>query len=370
LDTFLPPHAVPPLESALGAHLLPLRFLTELLRLGQRCDREAIDALLLRLGETPALAGFLDWMAVAADFLCGMEEVDRGMRVPASLPMPTNDCSQAIRAALLRILHASAAVDPAIADTAPVQQPVGDRATEPENCSRSPSLHPPEAAGGENDSSLLELDAVADVVIATVVPESVVSAREADEPAIVAAQPSARPERYVFRREGDWWRLCFGAKESFFNDCRGLDYLARLLARPNHPMRGVDLNPLRQELGVLPELTSDARARRECEQRFAELCQDMEDARRRNSEVEIREIQEEMRKLRRLVGSKRDRLGNSPQRATWRAVKSAIRRTIEHVRPKLPELAAHLDKTIQLKYEPAIYSPCADPQDLGVHWET
>jgi hypothetical protein len=62
---------------------------------------------LLRLPETPALGRFVEWFGVAADFLCGMHELDQGIREPAPLPLPDEGCSLANRAALVRILYAA-----------------------------------------------------------------------------------------------------------------------------------------------------------------------------------------------------------------------------------------------------------------------
>jgi hypothetical protein len=372
LETFLPPHAIPLPETVLGALLLPLRFLIELLRLGQRREREAIEALLLRLPETPALGRFVEWFVVAADFLCGMDELREGLRIQAPLPLPANDWSPATRAELLRILYASADLDPAVTSSEPVGQQATDWTIEPATDGTGPLLpsSPAPPAVGENQMSPPVRNVAADAVAAAAGPGTAVSEPEVDGPAFASSQPGAEPCRYVFRRQGQGWRLCFGEKERFLKDCRGLEYLARLLAQPDRPMDGVDVDPRRQELGVPPELTSDATARRKYGQYFAELCEDMENARRRNCEAEIKEIQEKMRELHRLVGSKRDRLGNSPQRAAWRAVKAAIQRAIACIRRELPELADHLDKTMQLRYEPAIYSPRADSQAGSVHWET
>ena len=160
LETFLPPHAIPPPKTVLGAHLLPLRFLIELLRLGQRREREAIDALLLRLPETPGLGRFVEWFAVAADFLCGMDELCEGLRVPAATPLPANDCSPATRAALVRILYASEDLTPAVTAAEPGGQKTTDRAVEQAAAAMSPSPPTPpvgvnEASGGKHPFGLL-----------------------------------------------------------------------------------------------------------------------------------------------------------------------------------------------------------------------
>jgi hypothetical protein len=155
LETFLSPDAVPLPETVLGAHLLPLEFLIELLRLGQRREREVIDALLLRLPETPALDRFVEWFGVAADFLCGMHELDQGIRVPAPLPLPANDCSPANRAALFRILYASAELVPAVTTAGSPWQQVSDWAPKQEAGGESSSLSPspPTPPVGVNEAS-------------------------------------------------------------------------------------------------------------------------------------------------------------------------------------------------------------------------
>jgi hypothetical protein len=109
---------------------LPLQFLIELLRLGRRRDRETIDVCLVRLSDTPALGRFVDWFAVTADLLCGMEELGEGLRVQASLPLPINDWPQATQAALVRILYATGAVDAAVTNCDDLRPQVADRATE------------------------------------------------------------------------------------------------------------------------------------------------------------------------------------------------------------------------------------------------
>jgi hypothetical protein len=361
LETFLAPEILPPSDTPLGAHLLPLRFLVELLRLGQRGAQEAIDTQLQRLPETPALSRFVEWFEITADFLCGVGEREPGIHLPASVPLPDHDCSLEVRNALLRILYGFRYLVPAGKKSGCGVQ------ADTEQDEKLPAATELSAVGG-NTASMAEPDRVADAV------GEEVPGTEMGHSAAVAATKGevvdgTKLDSCVFRQEADYWHLRFAGEEGRIKHRRGLSHLALLLARPDQPLSGADFYPLRREQGAVPDLVSDPTGRRQYRERFEELKVDLEQARRENNAAKVEEIQKEMRELAELLAPYRRRLGNSPQHKSWHAAKTAILRALDGIRLQLPKLSAYLQKTIQLKSEPAIYCPQADPQTGSIRWE-
>jgi hypothetical protein len=162
LETFLAPKTLPPADTPLGAHLLPLRFLVELLRLGQRGEQAATDAQLQRLPETPALSRFVDWFEITADLLCGVGEQEPGIRFPASVPLPDHECSLAVRDALLHILYGFDYRSPAGAKVRSGGQAAAKREEEPPVAGPSRAC---QSAVGVDTSSMPEPECVVPVVI-------------------------------------------------------------------------------------------------------------------------------------------------------------------------------------------------------------
>jgi hypothetical protein len=360
LQTFLAPETLPPSEAPLGSHLLPLRFLVELLRLGQRGEQEAIEAQLQRLPEIPAFSRFVDWFEISADLLCGVGEREPGVRVPAAVPLPDHDCSSAVRNALVRILYGF-----------PYHLLAGASGCGLQAGTEQDEKLPPateESAVGGNTLWTAEPDGVVDAVLkelpGTEADHS--AAAEATRGGVISGNELGK---YIFRQEGDWWRLRFADEEGLIKHRRGLGHIALLLARPDRPLSGADFNSLRREQGAVPELVSDAPARRQYREEFEELKADLEQARRDNNDAEVERIQKEMQQLAELLAPYPRRLGNSPQYKLWHAAKTAILRALDAIRLKLPKLSAYLQKTIQIKSDPAIYCPQADPQTNSIRWQ-
>jgi hypothetical protein len=164
LETFLAAETLPPVDTPLGSHLLPVRFLVELLRLGQRGEQEAIDAQLQRLPETPALSRFVDWFDITADLLCGVGEQEPGIRFPASVPLPDHDCSLAVRNALLRILYGFDYCSPTGAKVRSGGQAAAKREEEPPVAGMDPA-RACESAVGVDTSSMPEPESLVPVAI-------------------------------------------------------------------------------------------------------------------------------------------------------------------------------------------------------------
>jgi hypothetical protein len=366
LETFLAPETLPPSDTSLGVHLLPLRLLIELLRLGQQGKLESIIAQLQRLSDIPALQGFIDWFDVAADFLCGVGEQEPGIRILASLPMPTHNCSPATRDALLRVLYGFAYPGSAVVEVESGGKAVAQREAELPEAGTDQS-HFSDSQVGADTSSMPEADNIVLAVIEDV--GGTETAKSDAEKATGGKAAGSEFCKYVFRKRGDYWFLRFGEEMGLIKHSSGMRHLARLLARPDRPLSGADFNPLRQEQGAVPELVSDAMTYHQCRQRFEELQAELERARRDNCSAEDAEIRQEMRQLAEALDPHRRRLGNSPQHKSWRAAKTAIRRALRAIGRILPKLSAYLDRTIQLKSEPAVYSPQSDLQTGPIRWE-
>jgi hypothetical protein len=54
-------------------------------------------------------------------------------------------------------------------------------------------------------------------------------------------EPMPRVEQQVFRRDGNYWTVCFGGRTVRLPDSNGLRYLALLLRRPGEAVHVVDL---------------------------------------------------------------------------------------------------------------------------------
>jgi hypothetical protein len=171
--------------------------------------------------------------------------------------------------------------------------------------------------------------------------------------------------RNTFRRNGDYWSLTFDGQTAHVRDLKGVRYIARLLREPSHELHVLDLVTAESTgvalgenatarsatLGNAGELL-DARAKEAYRRRLAEIDEDIDDA--RASTDSIREAQAEVerdflvRELSRAVGlgGRGRRAGEASERGRV-AVTRAIRQAMARIGDQLPELGAHLERTIR-----------------------
>jgi hypothetical protein len=208
-----------------------------------------------------------------------------------------------------------------------------------------------------------------------------------DEPETVAGVSGN-----LFRREGEFWTICYEGSVARFKDVKGLRYLAQLLGDPGREFHVVDLGAAdwrtqqpapsagrdragTGELSVRPDLGDagellDARAKAAYKARLGELATELEEAERCNDPLRASTAAAEreflVRELARAVG-----LGGRDRRAAWHAerarlnVTRAIRAAMANLARANPALGRHLAATIRTgRY--CSYTP--DPR-APITWE-
>jgi hypothetical protein len=206
--------------------------------------------------------------------------------------------------------------------------------------------------------------------------EAVDLCKELDAPELLARAEALRsaPESggdatAVFRREGELWTLRWGEQTVRLRDVKGLGYLAVLLASPGREFHVAELvgavsgQPSETPssaaaAGLTASLTGDsgpvldAEAKEAYGQRLAELEEELEEARRWNDDERVVQLAGEREfiasELGRAVGlGERDRSFASPEERARVSVTKAIRTAIKLVHKQCPELAEHLNTSIQ-----------------------
>jgi pimeloyl-ACP methyl ester carboxylesterase len=183
----------------------------------------------------------------------------------------------------------------------------------------------------------------------------------------------------IFRREGEYWTIAYGAHTFRLRDSRGLRYIAQLLRHPGREFRASELE-VRSEAGdalmapsrgiadVTEEELADAglhsdsagdagemldfHAKHAYRRRLPELRENLEAAKASGDAQRAGAIEEEIlfltRELSRAVGlGGRDRRAASTTQRSRVNVTRAIRRTIEKIRPHSPTLAGLLARGIK-----------------------
>src|SRR5262245_46841559 len=195
-----------------------------------------------------------------------------------------------------------------------------------------------------------------------------------------------------FRREGEYWTVCYDGSVARLKDAKGLRYLAQLLGQPGREFHVIDLEaassqPARSappaacdraragELRVRPDLGDagellDARAKAAYKARLDELAAELEEAERCSDPGRVARAGAErdflVGELARAVGlDGRDRRAAShAERARLNATR-AIRAAMAHLARANPALGRHLAATIRTgRY--CSYTP--DPR-APITWE-
>ncbi|TMD09493.1 MAG: hypothetical protein E6J01_01715 [Chloroflexi bacterium] len=201
----------------------------------------------------------------------------------------------------------------------------------------------------------------------------------------VAGDPSSPSQRYVFKREGEYWTLDYQGQVSRLKDRGGLRYLATLLANPHREIFALDLvngatpKPSRDgwknadvtaSSSRVVEPLLDDRAKAAYRTRLDELEGELSEAERFNDPERASRARAERdaltRELARAVGlGGRDRPSGSPAERARISVTKSIKAALNSIAAANPTLGRHLDSTIRTGTF-CSYSP--DPQ-APVHWE-
>jgi hypothetical protein len=185
-----------------------------------------------------------------------------------------------------------------------------------------------------------------------------------------AAAPTV--SRNLFRREGEYWTICYEGAVVRLRDAKGLRHLARLLTQPGREFHAVDLEaahhwpavaavgaggpPGGAELGVRPDLGDagellDATAKAAYQARLAELqaeleAEDCDDpARAAKARQELEFLVAELARAVGLGGRDR-RAASHAERARLNATR-AIRAAMANLARANPPLGRHLAATIR-----------------------
>ena len=187
------------------------------------------------------------------------------------------------------------------------------------------------------------------------------TARLAMSPQSRSAEAADRTDAEL-RRDGELWRVRHHGSSAHLRDLKGLADLAVLLARPGLDVHVMELAGARhhdRDSGTL----LDAAARADYRRRLAELDEDLATAhdqhdigRDQHLDGQRAALIAELSRAAGLAGRPRP-LGTSTIERTRKAVTARLREAIHRVEAVLPELGAHLDRSVRTgttcRYEPA-----------------
>jgi hypothetical protein len=176
--------------------------------------------------------------------------------------------------------------------------------------------------------------------------------------------PPAAGSGATLRRVGDMWEVGYGGRTAYLRDVKGLHDLAALLARPGVELAAIDLagatgGPRRPEIAAP---TLDRAALDAYRRRLVELADDLVDA-ERNDDIgragrardEREWIVAELRRSTRPSGASRT-LGATTAERARKAVSARIRDGIRRIAEVMPDLGAHLDRSVHTgttcRYDP------------------
>jgi tetratricopeptide (TPR) repeat protein len=164
------------------------------------------------------------------------------------------------------------------------------------------------------------------------------------------------------RRDGDLWRVRHQGCSAHLRDLKGLADLAVLLARPGIDVHVLELAGARHRDGDSGTLL-DATARADYRRRLAELDEDLATAHDDHDIGRVAHLDgqraaliAQLSRAAGLAGRTRP-LGTSTTERTRKAVTARVREAIHRIAAVLPELGAHLDRSVRTGttccYEPA-----------------
>ncbi len=186
-----------------------------------------------------------------------------------------------------------------------------------------------------------------------------VAETERELAALGAAPPRADAE---LRRDGELWRVGHHGAAAYLRDLKGLADLAVLLARPGTEVHVLELAGAGnhdRDAGTL----LDATARADYRRRLAELDEDLADAHAGHDMGRVGSIDDQrealIAELGRAagLGGRARSLGTSTTERARKAVTARVREAITRIESVLPEVGAHLDRSVltgtTCRYDPA-----------------
>ncbi|MBN1891040.1 MAG: hypothetical protein JW850_23795 [Thermoflexales bacterium] len=201
-----------------------------------------------------------------------------------------------------------------------------------------------------------------------------------------AMQAAETPQRYIFRKAGDYWQVAYAGIESFYlKDAKGVQYIAHLLRHPStdiHVMElvtAVEKNQPDDTVLDGDEITDkddwrgdeilDSQARTEYRQRLQDLAEERQHAARSHDEAtlmrvdaEVQQIESELQSAGGLGG--RHRRFNTELDNARTKVQKQIKSVLHKIRASDRALFEHLQNAlatgVYCRYDPA----------HGIEWET
>ena len=156
---------------------------------------------------------------------------------------------------------------------------------------------------------------------------------------------------HSMRRRGGAWHISFNGASTTVPHSKGLADIARLLAAPGTDVHVLDLIDAADRSGR-PGALTDRQALDAYRQRLADIDGEADEATRHHDservarlEVERQALLDELRRARGVLGRPRQ-FANHPAERARKAVTARIRDAIRKLEPLLPDLAAHLQRTV------------------------
>ena len=153
------------------------------------------------------------------------------------------------------------------------------------------------------------------------------------------------------RRVGPVWQFTFAGKDAAVATSKGLADIARMLDAPGREIHVLDLCDAPVRAAAAGEI-ADRRAVATYRQRVADLDAEINDADRDNDPERLAQAKlnrdaliEEIRRVTG-VGGRQRQFANHPAERARKAVTGRVRDAIRKLEPVLPDLAAHLQRTI------------------------
>lgn len=173
-------------------------------------------------------------------------------------------------------------------------------------------------------------------------------ARRALGPAAGQSRPGAGP---TMQRQGDLWRVAYRGQQAIVAHVKGLADIARLVAAPGTDVHVLDLADAADRSGSAGAM-ADRQALEAYRRRLADLDEDIaeaslhrDDGRTARHQAERQALLDE---LGRVAGTahRARQFANHPAERARKAITARVRDAIRKLEPELPELAAHLDRSI------------------------
>jgi hypothetical protein len=153
------------------------------------------------------------------------------------------------------------------------------------------------------------------------------------------------------RRRGAVWHITFNTENATVPHTKGLADIARLLAAPGSEIYVLDLMGA-ADRSSRPGPLADRQALEAYRQRLADIDNDADEANRHHDDERFARLQAERQALLDEIGritgmhGRPRQFANHPAERARKAVTARIRDSIRKLEPPLPDLAAHLQRTI------------------------